>query len=272
MEQCLLAESPINEVWAALRAAWDRTVKCLPPGPELRLTFRVNSSNAVGLAIEGCRGKGRPDELLELADNLAAVWLLNRRGDILEKVGVPTLDEHIGPYVVPLAGTAFLQINRDIAAHLDAYVQELCGPVEDKCIIDAYCGFGLRALDLAKFGASVTGIERDRHAVNAAKRLARQLGISAHFMAGDVEYNLKQVVPADTVILNPPRHGVAGPVIDTLLRREVTQVIYVSCNPATLARDVQRLSAGFRLESLRAFDLFPQTAHVETVAVLNRMS
>jgi len=138
--------------------------------------------------------------------------------------------------------------------------------------VDAYCGFGLRTLALAKPGTTVIGIERDRHAINVAKRLALQLDIPARFVAGDVEHNLKQFLPADTVILNPPRHGLAGPVIDTLLRREVTQIIYVSCNPATLARDVNRLWANYRLDSVRAFDLFPQTAHVETVAVLSRLS
>jgi 23S rRNA (uracil1939-C5)-methyltransferase len=270
VERCPLAEPPINEAWAALRAVWDDTIGCLPEGPELRLTFRVGSGNAAGLAVEGGRGPGRPEKLLELADNLVAVWRLGRGGDIVGCAGAKTLEEHIGPYKVPLAGTAFLQVNRAVAARLDAYVKELCVPAAGRRIVDAYCGFGLRALDLARLGATVAGIEHDHHAAGTAKRLARQLGIPVRLVTGDVEHNLGRYLPADLVILNPPRYGVTEPVIDTLLEHEVPQAIYVSCNPATLARDVKRLSAGFRLESLRAFDLFPQTAHVETVAVLNR--
>ena len=271
VEHCPLADPSINKVWAALRSVWDHTIECLPPGPELRLTFRAGFGDAVGLAIEGGRGKGRPEGLLDFADHLVAVWRLGRGGDISGGAGAKTLEERIGPYEVPLSGTAFLQVNRAAAARLDGYVKELCGPVSGQCIVDAYCGFGLRALDLAKLGATMAGIERDRHAVGTAKGLARRLGIPARFVAGEVEFNLKHSLPADLVILNPPRHGLSGPVIDTLLRREVPRVIYVSCNPATLARDVQRLSAGFKLESLRAFDLFPQTAHVETVAWLTRV-
>jgi 23S rRNA (uracil1939-C5)-methyltransferase len=271
VDHCPLAEAPINEVWQSLRTSWEKTVSCLPPGPELRLTFRVNLDNAVGLAIEGGRGKGNPEGLIDIAGKLAAVWQLSRRGDIVAGAGAKMLVERIGSYEIPLAGTAFVQVNREVASRLDNYVRDICEPVNGLTIVDAYCGFGLRSLALAKPGTTVIGIERDRHAINAAKRLASQLDIPARFVAGDVEHNLKQFLPADTVILNPPRHGVAGPVIDTLLRREVTQIIYVSCNPATLARDVHRLWANYRLDSIRAFDLFPQTAHVETVAVLSRV-
>ena len=70
------------------------------------------------------------------------------------------------------------------------------------------------------------------------------------------------------VILNPPRDGVAEAVTDALLTQPPERIIYISCNPATLARDLRRLAPAFNLEALRAFDLFPQTAHVETVAVL----
>jgi 23S rRNA (uracil1939-C5)-methyltransferase len=271
IDHCPLAEDPVNEVWRTLRVNWDKTVSCLPAGTGLRLTFRVNSDNTVGLAIEGGRGKSRPEELLNLSAGLAAVWQLNNRGDITTGAGSKYLEEHIGDYRVPLAGKAFLQVNRAVAEQLNKYVIELCEPAKDLTMVDAYSGFGLRTLDLARLGAIVTGIERDRHATNAAKRLSREMNIQARFVAGDVEHNLKQFLPADIVVLNPPRHGVTGPVIDSLLRRGVAQIIYVSCNPATLARDVKRLWAAYRLDGVRGFDLFPQTSHVETVAVLSRL-
>jgi 23S rRNA (uracil1939-C5)-methyltransferase len=269
VDRCLLAEEPINGVWAGMRAAWPDAADSLPPGRELRLTFRANADGAVGLAIEGSRGPGRPDKLLSAAAGLTAVWVLNHRGDTIARAGAQTLDERVGPYVVPLAGTAFLQVNREVAAQLDAYVQNQCGNVRGKTVIDGYCGFGLRALELARRGASAVGIERDRYAIKTAVGLAEQSSTPCRFVSGDVERVLKRFVPADTVILNPPRRGVDPRVVDTLLQREVERIIYVSCDPATLARDLHRLSDRYTLVALRGFDLFPQTAHVETVAVLN---
>jgi 23S rRNA (uracil1939-C5)-methyltransferase len=76
------------------------------------------------------------------------------------------------------------------------------------------------------------------------------------------------LLPADMVILNPPRAGIEEAAIKPLLRQPADKIIYISCNPATLARDLERLSSRYKLDSLRCFDLFPQTAHVESVAEL----
>ena len=92
--------------------------------------------------------------------------------------------------------------------------------------------------------------------------------LGAVFIAARVERRIKKEVPADVVILNPPRSGVSPYVTRALLDRPSRHVIYVSCDPATLARDLKRLSSGYRLIGCRAFDLFPQTPHVEALAVL----
>jgi 23S rRNA (uracil1939-C5)-methyltransferase len=107
----------------------------------------------------------------------------------------------------------------------------------------------------------------DVHAVEAA-RAAAPPGVS--FRAGAVEDLLPDALPADLVLLNPPRAGVAAQVPAALLASSPERILYVSCNPATLARDLKRLAPAYALESLRCFDLFPQTAHVETVAALRR--
>jgi 23S rRNA (uracil1939-C5)-methyltransferase len=271
IDKCLLAEQPINDVWAALRRSWNRTSECLPSGNELRLTFRTNSNEDVGLAIEGGRGSGDPRGILEIADHLVAVWVLNRRGEIVARAGAQSLDEKIGAYTIPLVGTGFVQVNRGVAADLESFVREQCGNITGKRIVDAYCGFGLRALDFAQNGAFAVGIERDRYAIKISKQIAEQTGTQARLIAGDVERLLQRYLPADIVILNPPRRGVDRPAIDVLLNGDVARIIYVSCDPATLARDIQRLAGRFTLDGLRGFDLFPQTAHVETVATLKRV-
>jgi len=270
VDRCPLAEEPVNGVLAALRRAWRESKGCFPRGRELRLTLRATAEGAVGLAVEGGRDVGRPEALLAAVAGLEAVWVLNPRGDVVRSAGAKTLDERWGPYSIPIAGVGFVQVNRGASSLLDDYVRELCGDVAGRRVVDAYCGFGVRALDLARRGAAVVGIERDRHAVKWAVRSAAadtKAG-SPRFVADDVERALAGELPADVVVLNPPRRGVALDALHALRRRSSGRVVYVSCDPATLARDLKELSPAFELASLRAFDLFPQTAHVETVATL----
>ena len=111
------------------------------------------------------------------------------------------------------------------------------------------------------------GIELDPQAVEEAVRAAPA---GARFVEGPVEELIRAELPADLVVLNPPRAGVHADVTDALATSPAERVIYISCNPATLARDLKRMAGAYRLASVRTFDLFPQTAHVETVALLER--
>lgn len=271
---CPLAEEPINEVWSALRSSWGPAAEKLPGG-ELRLTLRVNHAGRVGLAIETVGNRPAPGRytldrsLVETIEPLESVWVMGRRGEISAAAGAPALSERIGPYEFALAGTAFVQVNRDVAASMDAYVREQCGDVAGRRVIDAYSGFGTRALDLADGGAIALGIDTDGPAVAAAARLAHHHGLAAAFVAARVERRIARDLPADVVILNPPRSGVAAAVTDALVKTPAGRVVYVSCDPATLARDLKRLATRYRPAAWRAFDLFPQTAHVETVVTLD---
>lgn len=265
---CPLAEAPINRAWSALRSAWGPDASRLPAGAELRLTLRATSTGGVGLAIEGGAGRGEPEALLENVEPLDAVWGIDRTGAVEWFVGRPTLEERWGNHRAHLAGLAFLQVNRGMATVLEAYVHERCGDLGGKRVVDAYCGFGLRALELAQRGARVVGIDSDTAAVGYAQRGAVASGLAARFIATQVERALSEELPADLVILNPPRRGIATPVVGALLAQPPSRVVYVSCDPATLSRDLKALDSAFELIDVRAFDMFPQTAQVEVVASL----
>jgi 23S rRNA (uracil1939-C5)-methyltransferase len=133
-------------------------------------------------------------------------------------------------------------------------------------VIDAYAGTGDTAAPLAESGSTVTAIELDR---DAATVCAERLPSGSRVLAGKVEDRLAAALPADAVIVNPPRTGMHERA-SALLQRTVRPprvILYVSCNPATLARDLARMPR-YRIESMLAFDMFPQTAHVETVCEL----
>lgn len=268
VDRCPLAESPINRVWAALREAWGPRAKYLPPARDLRLTLRATHDGRVGLVIEGGEGDAEPESLLDAVDGLAAIWLLDSTAEAGWYVGEPTLSDRWGDHNLRVAGNSFVQVNRDVAAKLELYVHQQCDPVADRRVVDAYCGFGLRALELAWKGARVVGIDTDPHSIATAHEVAVESGATARFVAAPVELALAGELPADLVLLNPPRSGVSGEVIGALLQRPPARVIYVSCDPATLARDLRNLGAKFELAACHGFDMFPQTAHVETVATL----
>jgi 23S rRNA (uracil1939-C5)-methyltransferase len=139
--------------------------------------------------------------------------------------------------------------------------------VEGLSVIDAYCGIGTLGRELARQGGQVTGIESD-HLAAAAANETDQEGFT--LAQARVEEILEDLLPADLVLLNPPRAGIDGEVAEALAKAVVPRVIYVSCDPATLARDLTRMGPRYRVEGIRSFDLFPQTDHVETVAVLAR--
>lgn len=273
IERCPLAEDPLNGVLPAVSAAALKIAGAMPRDGEWRFALRVSSEGRVGLAIEGVKRPADIDRaiLAELLQNgIVAVWMVSEKGRIIAHAGEETLAEKWGAYEVPLAGAAFVQVNRGASARLDEYVREQAAVTPGARVIDAYCGFGLRAFELARSGAEAIGIESDRHAVRSAMVIAAERGLTVRFVAERVESVLSTELPADLVILNPPRGGVALEVVGALLRKPPARIIYVSCDPATLARDLKSLSSGFALEACRAFDLFPQTAHVETVVTLAR--
>lgn len=270
IDRCPLAEPAINDAWEQLRSVWGDGAELLPSGEALRVTLRATARGEVGLAVEGGLDAGEPARLVELVPALSSVWSLGERGEVLGWAGEETLVERAGVYDIPLAGTAFIQVNRDVADKLDAHARAQCGAVDGERVVDAYCGYGVRALELARAGANVTAIDFDRGAIAAAKALAKRGGHTARFIAARVEKGLREALPAGVVILNPPRRGVGRDVIRTLLSTPPRRIVYVSCDPATLARDIRALAPAFSPTTLKAFDLFPQTSHVETVATLER--
>jgi 23S rRNA (uracil1939-C5)-methyltransferase len=141
---------------------------------------------------------------------------------------------------------------------------------------DLYCGAGNFSLPLLARGLVGLGIESSRSAIAAAKRAAKEQALlSARFIAGDVRAELERLARSerfDLVVLDPPRSG-ARDVLSELIRREARHIAYCACDPVTLARDLRSLcDAGYNLEQLTGFDMFPQTHHFETLAWLRRSS
>jgi 23S rRNA (uracil1939-C5)-methyltransferase len=159
--------------------------------------------------------------------------------------------------------TVFEQVNPEMGDRVRSFAVDQLGPLEGRTVWDLYAGIGETTAQLVARGAKVESVEWDRRAVAEAE--AR--GPAARRYAGRVEDLLSRLSRPELVITNPPRTGMDARVTDELERVRPARLVYISCDPATLARDLERLPA-FRLMGVQAFDLFPQTTHVETVAVL----
>ncbi len=251
-DQCILPEAGIQAAWEALRAAWGPGAGALPDGGRLRLTLRRDDEGRVTLVVEGGEAPWSPAALLERVEELYAVVHRPGRGEEEHRSGAE--ETRLG----------FVQVNEGAAELLRAHVTQRAAGA--RTVVDAYCGDGVFGRRLAETGVTVVGLELDPDAAAAA---ARRAPPSMTVRAGAVEDLLRDVLPADLLIVNPPRTGLDAEVVDTILARLPERILYVSCDPATLARDLSGLSARYALDGLRCFDLFPQTAHVETVVGLN---
>jgi 23S rRNA (uracil1939-C5)-methyltransferase len=162
--------------------------------------------------------------------------------------------------------TAFEQVNPEMGALARAWAVEQLGELRGAVAWDLYGGIGDTAVLLAGRGAQVVSVDADEKAIDWARR--RPTPSPVRFIAGRAEDVLPTLPEPSAVVVNPPRAGLHWNVTLRLTGQPVARVVYLSCDPATLARDLHRLSAVYRVTAVRAFDLFPQTAHVETVAVL----
>jgi 23S rRNA (uracil1939-C5)-methyltransferase len=167
----------------------------------------------------------------------------------------------------------FFQVNTEVAELL---LNEIIGQLNlqgNEVLVDAYSGIGTMSLPLAKLVEQVMGLEMQPEAVQQAQDNATLNEITnASFHLGEVENLLPQLpVTPDIVLLDPPRKGCDRAVLDSLLQIQPSRIVYVSCKPATLARDLKILSAGgYQLVRVQPADFFPQTAHVECAAFLVR--
>jgi len=175
-----------------------------------------------------------------------------------------------------LSPRSFYQVNHHQAQRLYEAAITRTGITKDDTVLDLYCGVGTITLAMAKAAGRVIGVEVIEQAVEDARDNAKRNGIeNAEFFCGDAGQAAleleKQGVKADVVVVDPPRKGLNADTIEALARFAARRIVYVSCDPATLARDVALLKErGYVLSDALAVDLFPRCAHVETVILLSR--
>ena len=253
LEWCHITVPVLMDLWQAVRALR----RLLPPQLE-QVVLRLDRGGGRHLVIrvgegEVWSGAERLGREIQKRGAPATIWYQPHGGVARAVVGAGEA----------FPATVFEQVHPEMGDRVRDFAVTQLGDVTGKKVWDLYAGIGETTAELVARGAQVESVELDRRAVAEAERR----GPMARRHSGRVEDLLPELKRPDLVITNPPRTGMDERVSSALERIRPQRVVYISCDPATLARDLQRL-VSFQLMLVQAFDLFPQTTHVETVAVL----
>lgn len=236
--------------------------KALPHEEELTAALRAAEPGLAGVVL----GVNEKKTNVILGDSYRTLW------------GRDFLEETLCGLRFRLSVPSFFQVNRAQTEVLYGKALELAALTGNETVLDLYCGIGTISLALAKNARRVIGAEVVPEAIKDAKANAARNGITnAGFFCGDAEDIAAKLahdgLKPDVITVDPPRKGLAPGVVDAIVRMNPERVVYVSCDPATLARDVKRFTEqGYQPHTALAVDLFPRTSHVETVVLMSRIS
>jgi 23S rRNA (uracil1939-C5)-methyltransferase len=301
IEDCLLASEVGNRAreaalaWAREKGlrAWDRRRESVHAGGPLLRNLVVREGRHSGkLQIRLVSTDGELDVpalasalVAELGEETVSGVLWTRSSSLAETTmggetelvwGDAELPERLGELDLRISSEAFFQTNTEMAEVLYGIVVDYAALEGWERVYDLYCGIGTIALTLAPRAGELWGIEIVEQAVADAIAGAKRNEVrSAHFFAGDARLALPELLERagkpDVVVVDPPRAGLSQKVVRRIIEASPRRIVYVSCNPTTLAPNAAQLvEAGWRLVKVRPVDMFPQTPHIECVALLER--
>ena len=294
IDGCFIEQEPLYNVASAVHC-WAEENDIQPYDEETgsgtirHVVSRITTSGDIMAVIVT---KGRPKKLNKLVDMLKERCegiksiILNRNDEDTNVIfgrsyetlwGEDTLTENLCGFEFSVSAASFLQVNPVQTECLYAQVKAFLPEKDGFEAIDVYCGTGTISMILSKRAKHVTGIENIKPAVEDAARNAERNGAgNADFICADAAEALPELIEKgtrpDVIVIDPPRKGCDKAVLNAITGSAVQRVIYVSCDPATLARDVRILvDGGYSIQKVQPIDMFPQTAHVETVCLLSKL-
>lgn len=261
---CMIAQPKINHILAKL--------KMLPMSHINQIVIRTDTQLDETMVVIKTTGKIK-DQLFVKAlkeDVTSIVKLDQAKLTVLH--GLKQIKMKLGDYTFWLSPTSFFQVNSKQCEQLYEQVWQYANITQQDIVLDLYCGTGTIGIYLSKFAKHVYGIEINQAAIACANENKKLNAISnITFQAGDVGRVIKQLkIQPDVVIVDPPRAGLDVATKGQLLKCQPRTIVYVSCDPVTLARDLKELSLRYNIQAITPVDMFPQTYHVECVCVLER--
>jgi 23S rRNA (uracil1939-C5)-methyltransferase len=258
IEECHLPQPSLVDLWPRLELG-------AVPGLD-RVALRAGADDDLLVILHG---EGNPDVDLHIDLPISVVWLGPGGAAVLGGDGY--LAARVSGRAYRVSAGSFFQVNDALAGELVARVHEFLDVQSGEVIFDLYAGVGLFSAGMAERGASVIAVEESPWA-------ASDFEVNLHEFDTVTLYEapVEQALPAidekpDAVLVDPPRSGLSREALDLIVEAGPERLVYVSCDPATMARDAKRLSAaGFKLIRVIPIDLFPQTFHIETISSWRR--
>ena len=254
IEECLLASKEINETLKIIKKQNLKGIENII----IRSSFYDKSVMVI------INSKEKPNQnLIETLKNTVKSIYVNNKHIYGEKYII----DKIGDYKFIISPESFFQVNTKMAEKLYNKVKEYAKINKEETVLDLYCGTG--TIGLFTGAKNLVGIEINESAVKDAKENAKLNEVNATFYCGDSGEVLKKINKNfNTVIVDPPRSGLSKTAIDEIININPKKLVYVSCDPITLARDLNILKEKYEIKEISLFDLFPNTHHVESVCLL----
>ena len=260
VDKCLLVSDKLNEIIDIIKR-----------------NINVNKCNKIvirdtyyGIMIIFYGSVNNEEVIKYLGNKVVSIYTYDNKYKCI--YGEKYLYEMIGEYKYRISPDSFFQVNSRTVNKLYNKVVEYAIENEKKDnLVDLYCGTGTIGIYLSKYFNNIIGIELNKQAVEDAKENAKINSVNnIEFYAGDVGKIINDQIKADVIVVDPPRSGLDKRTKDILLKIKANKIVYVSCNPLTLARDIKELDSGYKLGEITLVDMFPNTHHVESVCVLCR--
>ncbi len=295
IDACKIADPLLNRLLATLRTPLAQAILRDPSSGIRELTARVahhNAEDALAITMFSTGDRPRPAQrlatLIDQALPLESAWLVREAGrasathtpPVLLHGATTSTDVVDGrPYL--LGAQTFFQANAATTQMMVQVVRSEVRQRRPRFVVDLYCGAGLFALALVDLVPDLLGIDANRQAIELARQTLEHVPRGSALRHGQVRFlqrdltrhSIDEMSSAELVIADPPRAGLATRVIPALIGSRASTLIYVSCDPSSLARDAGKLVAGgWSLSSTRLVDAFPQTFHIESISVFTRTS
>lgn len=249
IDKCLLANKNINEKLQCLQELNFNNIK------EIIIKSFNNKSL---LVLNGCNDI-KIDNIKTHFDTIYINNTLVSGNRIIASIN------NIKYYIAP---NAFFQVNINVATKMFDYIKKVCKKIQASKVLDLYCGCGSISLYISNTVKYVYGIELNNESIKDANLNKKLNNINNVDFKCDTTDNITNIKDFDTLIIDPPRSGLSKNVINKILKNKIKNIIYVSCDPITLKRDLTHLECIYNIETITAFDMFPNTYHVESVTTL----
>jgi len=264
IESCLLANEKINQIIQEIK-------KVKIPSSINELVIRSINETDISLTIYLQRKDNIEEYVNKLSKKVDSIKVVFKE-NVLKQVGKSNIIGRLDKYNYEMSQNAFFQVNTDQTTNLYNKIKEYVKDANYPTTLDLYCGTGTIGIYVSEYASKVIGVEINPSAIENAKINANNNNIkNIEFLAGDTKAILnKNNYEADLVIVDPPRSGLDIEVINDILKINPSGIIYVSCDPITLARDLKILKEKYEIVEITPFDMFPNTYHVECVTLLHR--